>query len=100
MSFKNKTVLICIRTAFIFLCGRRDSNPHAVKRQILSLVRLPITPLPQLGLIKDCKDSFLPQLSKRKMKYFQDFIQICAKGLITKWINIFGGKGLKLKVER
>jgi hypothetical protein len=31
------------------LCGRRDSNPHAVKRQILSLVRLPITPLPQLG---------------------------------------------------
>lgn len=32
------------------MCGRRDSNPHAVKRQILSLVRLPITPLPQLGL--------------------------------------------------
>ncbi len=30
-------------------CGRRDSNPHASRRQILSLVRLPITPLPQLG---------------------------------------------------
>ncbi len=32
-----------------FECGRRDSNPHALRRQILSLVRLPITPLPQLG---------------------------------------------------
>lgn len=28
------------------LCGRRDSNPHASRRQILSLVRLPITPRP------------------------------------------------------
>ena len=28
-------------------CGRRDLNPHAVRRQILSLVRLPIPPLPR-----------------------------------------------------
>ena len=30
-------------------CGRRDLNPHAVRRQILSLVRLPIPPLPRLN---------------------------------------------------
>ena len=30
----------------IFLCGRRDSNPHAVRHQILSLARLPIPPRP------------------------------------------------------
>lgn len=34
--------------AFIW-CGRRDLNPHAVRRQILSLVRLPIPPLPRIG---------------------------------------------------
>ena len=28
------------------LCGRRDSNPHAVRHQILSLARLPIPPRP------------------------------------------------------
>ncbi len=28
------------------LCGRRDSNSHALRRQILSLVRLPISPRP------------------------------------------------------
>jgi site-specific DNA recombinase len=27
-------------------CGRRDSNPHTFRRQILSLVRLPISPRP------------------------------------------------------
>jgi hypothetical protein len=40
------------------MCGRRDSNPHAVKRQILSLVRLPITPLPQLGFLELAKIIF------------------------------------------
>ena len=29
-------------------CGRRDLNPHGLLRQILSLVRLPISPLPHL----------------------------------------------------
>ncbi len=28
------------------LCGRRDSNPHALRHQILSLARLPIPPRP------------------------------------------------------
>lgn|GEM_PF-2246566 len=27
-------------------CGRGDLNPHGLPRQILSLVRLPISPLP------------------------------------------------------
>ncbi len=30
------------------MSGRRDSNPHASRRQILSLVRLPISPRPEL----------------------------------------------------
>ena len=29
----------------LFWCERGDSNPHALRRQILSLVRLPIPPL-------------------------------------------------------
>ncbi len=32
----------------IFLCGLRDLNPHARKRQILNLVRLPIPPNPHM----------------------------------------------------
>ncbi len=36
------------------MCGWRDSNPHASRRQILSLVRLPISPHPQY--IHYCKD--------------------------------------------
>lgn len=28
-------------------CGWRDSNPHASRRQILSLIRLPISPHPR-----------------------------------------------------
>ena len=30
--------------ATLFLCARRDSNPHVARHQILSLARLPITP--------------------------------------------------------
>lgn len=33
------------------LCGWRDSNPHTLRRQILSLVRLPISPHPQYEAI-------------------------------------------------
>ena len=32
----------------LFLCGWRDSNPHASRHQILSLARLPITPHPHV----------------------------------------------------
>ena len=35
------------QTSHPVLCGRRDSNPHAVWHQILSLARLPIPPRPQ-----------------------------------------------------
>jgi hypothetical protein len=39
-----------------FSCGWRDSNPHASRRQILSLVRLPISPHPQYKFqITNCK---------------------------------------------
>ena len=37
------------------LCGWRDSNPHARRRQILSLVRLPISPHPRCVSKMDCK---------------------------------------------
>jgi len=37
------------------LCAWRDSNPHAVKRQILSLVRLPITPHAHALIKQVCK---------------------------------------------
>ena len=36
------------KPAYIFLCGLRDLNPHARKRQILNLVRLPIPPNPHM----------------------------------------------------
>ncbi len=32
-------------------CGRGDLNPYGSLRQILSLVRLPISPLPQVRLL-------------------------------------------------
>src|SRR6266852_2199875 len=30
-------------------CGRRDSNPHALRRHPLKMVRLPVPPLPHWG---------------------------------------------------
>ena len=39
-------------------CGRRDSNPYALRHQILSLAWLPITTRPQTMVCKD-KDKFL-----------------------------------------
>ena len=36
----------------LYDCGRRDSNPHALRRQVLSLVCLPIPPLPRLDTPK------------------------------------------------
>ena len=33
---------------YLTWCGRRDSNSHTLRRQNLNLVRLPISPLPQL----------------------------------------------------
>ncbi len=53
------------------MCGRRDSNPHASRRQILSLVRLPITPLPRyVGFLKDCKGNV-------KTRIVKCFLKIC-----------------------
>lgn len=45
-SYEKGTEVDCSTT--VPLCGRRDSNPHASRRQILSLVRLPITPRPHV----------------------------------------------------
>jgi hypothetical protein len=39
-------------------CERGDSNPHGFTRQILSLVRLPIPPLSQVGYNVDYTGSF------------------------------------------
>jgi hypothetical protein len=42
-------------------CGRGDLNPHGLPRQILSLVRLPISPLPHVALdagLVDCPRPF------------------------------------------
>ena len=40
-------ILVGVKQVGCFLlCGRRDSNPHAVRHQILSLARLPISPRP------------------------------------------------------
>lgn len=37
-------------TRFVMWCARPDSNRHAVKRQDLNLVRLPISPLAHCGV--------------------------------------------------
>ena len=45
-----------------FLCGRRDSNPYALRHQILSLAWLPITTRPQRSAkieIKNLKNKTL-----------------------------------------
>lgn len=49
------------------LCGRRDSNSHELPRQILSLVRLPIPPLP-----RGCKDK---QIAVRNTSLVPSFCQ-------------------------
>ena len=35
-----------MKTKTIFWCGRGDSNPHALRRHPLKMVRLPVPPLP------------------------------------------------------
>src|SRR6266481_5449902 len=49
-------------------CERGDSNPHALRRQILSLVRLPIPPLSQFSNPMDgcCLDSAILQTHMRR----------------------------------
>src|ERR1043166_593511 len=42
--FPSVSTLDGIFSLFVFWCEGRDSNPHALRRQILSLVRLPIPP--------------------------------------------------------
>lgn len=57
-------------------CGRRDSNPHALRRQILSLVRLPITPLPRLGLLLWHKDRNQNNILQVFSNYFLNIFSI------------------------
>src|SRR5690606_34841075 len=66
-----------------FKCGRRDSNPHALRRQILSLVRLPITPLPHRIFIWTAKITLIPQTDKsfltlyaQSLKFFTSFLPV------------------------
>ena len=40
-------------------CGRRDLNPHALRRQILNLVRLPIPPRPHRSRV--CRSIARPE---------------------------------------
>ena len=58
---------------FKFWCGWRDLNPHALRRQNLNLVRLPISPHPHL---KYKQYSTLPyqkdiQVSRAKTNFFK-----------------------------
>ena len=50
-----------------FLCARRDSNPHDVSHQILSLARLPITPRAPLRRCKDKPFFSILQFLRLKM---------------------------------
>lgn len=45
-AFRLHTKKRCCKRNISFLCGRRDSNPHALRHQILSLAWLPITTRP------------------------------------------------------
>jgi hypothetical protein len=49
---------------YFLLCGRRDSNPHAVRHQILSLARLPIPPRP-LNAVQMYVNYFTPTTAQR-----------------------------------
>lgn len=42
-------------------CGRRDLNPHASRRQNLNLVRLPISPRPQLFVLAESQETLFRQ---------------------------------------
>ena len=59
ISSRYKTMTEAELSASVSLCGRRDSNPYALRHQILSLAWLPITTRPQklslqrYGLIHD-----------------------------------------------
>src|SRR6476660_2679852 len=47
------TYVFCILFSFLtftsYWCGRGDSNPHALRRHPLKMVRLPVPPLPHEG---------------------------------------------------
>ena len=38
-----------MKTREVIWCGRWDSNPHALRRHPLKMVRLPVPPLPHEG---------------------------------------------------
>src|SRR5208283_873408 len=51
-NFRHSGIGVVLRNAVSCWCERGDLNPHGFPRQILSLVRLPISPLSHL-IIKD-----------------------------------------------
>ena len=63
------------------LCGWRDSNPHALRHQILSLARLPITPHPLVRL---------PRLGgAKKERKFRDYSGIKNSFWLFKYLGFY-----------
>src|SRR6516162_5185049 len=44
-------------------CGRRDSNPHTLRRQDLNLLRLPIPPRPQRSKLRTVRAAIPARLN-------------------------------------
>ena len=63
----------------LFLCGWRDSNPHASRRQILSLIRLPISPHPLLR--PKAQSLRLKALASAKIGIFGEWFMMIGLGL-------------------
>src|SRR6476619_252369 len=47
-------------------CGRRDSNPHTLRRQDLNLLRLPIPPRPQRSKLRTVRAAIPHGLTRRR----------------------------------
>ena len=48
----------------LFWCGRRDSNPHTLRRQDLNLLRLPIPPRPQRSKLRTVRAAIWDGLTR------------------------------------
>ena len=84
------------------MCGRRDSNPHGLLRQILSLVRLPISPRPHLFLKNSFKkgreDTFFLRPFNFILSVELSFFRICELPICMRFIKS-GKESLKTDDE-
>jgi hypothetical protein len=56
----------------IIWCGRRDSNPHSLlRKQILSLLRLPVSPRPRGCCMRGILDIFVFIIN-----FLQNFLEV------------------------